>query len=86
MLPVHLKQPTQGLALLVQKAAGFCCTHENRVSICCFSYCEILEVLWETLPRSNAPHNEIKVLVVTRLKVWSGGETQKTYQLVQQKL
>ena len=45
MLPVHLNQPTQVWALLAQKAAGFCCTHAHRVSIRCFPYHEILEVL-----------------------------------------
>ena len=69
MLPVHLNQPTQVWALLAQKAAGFCCTHAHRVSIRCFPYHEILEVLWETLPGSNPQHSEIGVFVVTRLKV-----------------
>lgn len=69
MLPVHLNQPTQGWASLVQKAAGFCCTHKHRVSIRCFPYREILEVVWETLPESNPQHGEIVVFVVVTLKV-----------------
>jgi len=69
MLPARLNQPIQGWGLLAQKAAGFCCTHEQRVSIRCFPYHEILEVVWETLPGSSPRHGEIGVFVVARLEV-----------------